>query len=52
MSVVTLAATQMACSWDLDDNIAGITNRGMLEDILNVPVLHEIAHGQRELALG
>ena len=35
-----------------EGDIAGITNRGMLEDILNVPVLHEIAHGQRELALG
>ncbi len=31
-------------------DIAGITNRGMLEDILGVPVLHEIAHGQTELA--
>lgn len=34
-----------------EGDIAGITNRGMLEDILNVPVLHEIAHGQRELTL-
>jgi dethiobiotin synthetase len=32
-------------------DIAGITNRGMLEDILNVPVLHEIAHDQREMVL-
>ncbi len=32
-------------------DVAGITNRGMLEDILNVPILHEIAHGQRELVL-
>ena len=34
-----------------ESDIAGITNRGMLEDILNVPVLHEIAHGQSELTL-
>lgn len=33
-------------------DVAGITNRGMLEDILNVPILHEIAHGQRELMPG
>ena len=32
-------------------DIAGITNRGMLEDILGVPVLHEIAHCQGELNL-
>ncbi len=31
-------------------DVAGITNRGVLEDILQVPILHEIAHGQRELA--
>ena len=35
----------------VEGDIAGITNRGMLEDILNVPILHEIAHGQRELVL-
>ena len=34
------------------EDVAAITNRGMLEDILGVPVLHEIAHGQRELVLG
>ena len=33
------------------DDIAAITNRGMLEDILGVPVLHEIAHGQQTLEL-
>ena len=32
-------------------DVAGITNRGMLEDILNVPILYEIAHGQREIVL-
>ena len=31
------------------DDIAAITNRGMLEDILGVPILHEIAHGQQSL---
>ena len=31
------------------DDIAAITNRGMLEDILGVPILHEIAHGQQTL---
>ncbi len=36
----------------VESDVAGITNRGMLEDILNVPILHEIAHGQRELVLG
>ena len=35
----------------VEADVAGITNRGMLEDILQVPILHEIAHGQRELAL-
>ena len=30
-------------------DIAGITNRGMLEDIFGVPILHEIAHGQQSL---
>ena len=35
----------------VEADVAGITNRGMLEDILNVPILHEIAHGQREIAL-
>ena len=34
------------------DDIAAITNRGMLEDILGVPVLYEIAHGQQTLKLG
>ena len=33
------------------DDVAAITNRGMLEDILGVPILHEIAHGQQTLAL-
>ena len=33
------------------DDVAAITNRGMLEDILGVPFLYEIAHGQRELLL-
>ena len=33
------------------DDIAAITNRGMLEDILGVPVLYEIAHGQQTLEL-
>ena len=32
-------------------DIAAISNRGMLEDILGVPVLHEIAHGQGKLVL-
>jgi dethiobiotin synthetase len=32
-----------------ENDVAAITNRGMLEDILNVPILGEIAHGQREL---
>ena len=32
------------------DDIAAITNRGMLEDILGVPILHEIAHGQQALS--
>ena len=32
------------------DDIAAITNRGMLEDILGVPILHEVAHGQQALA--
>ena len=31
------------------DDIAAITNRGMLEDILGVPILQEIAHGQQAL---
>ena len=31
------------------DDIAAITNRGMLEDILGVPILQEIAHGQQTL---
>ena len=35
----------------VEADVAGITNRGMLEDILNVPILHEIAHGQREIVL-
>ena len=30
-------------------DIAGITNRGMLEDIFGVPILYEIAHGQQSL---
>ena len=34
------------------DDVAAITNRGMLEDILGVPVLHEIAHRQAALDLG
>ena len=34
------------------DDIAAITNRGVLEDILGVPVLHEIAHGQETLEPG
>ena len=34
------------------EDVAAITNRGMLEDILGVPILHEIAHGQRELRDG
>ena len=33
------------------DDIAAITNRGMLEEILGVPILYEIAHGQAVLAL-
>ena len=33
----------------VEADVAGITNRGMLEDILNVPILYEIAHGQREI---
>ena len=32
------------------DDIAAITNRGMLEDILGIPILHEIAHGQQALS--
>ena len=32
------------------DDIAAITNRGVLEDILGVPILHEIAHGQQALS--
>jgi dethiobiotin synthetase len=31
---------------------ATTTNRALLEDLLNVPVLFEIAHGQRSLELG
>jgi dethiobiotin synthetase len=31
------------------DDIAAITNRGMLEDILGVPILYEIAHDQQTL---
>jgi dethiobiotin synthetase len=34
------------------EDVAAITNCGMLEDILGVPILHEIAHGQRELRDG
>ena len=33
------------------DDIAAITNRGILEEILGVPILYEIAHGQAVLAL-
>lgn len=33
------------------NDVAGITNRGMLEDILNVPILHEIAYGQKAINL-
>ena len=32
------------------EDIASVTNRGVLEEILGVPILHEIAHGQRDLA--
>ena len=32
-----------------EKDVAAITNRGILEDILNVPILCEIAHGQQEL---
>ena len=35
-----------------ESDVAGITNRGMLEDILNIPILHEIAYGQHDLLLG
>ena len=31
------------------EDIASVTNRGVLEEILGVPILHEIAHGQRDL---
>ena len=32
------------------EDIASVTNRGVLEEILGVPILYEIAHGQRDLA--
>ena len=32
-------------------DIATTTNRAMLEDLLDVPVLFEITHGQREIAM-
>jgi dethiobiotin synthetase len=34
-----------------DEDIATTTNRAMLEDLADVPILFEIAHGQRELPL-
>ncbi len=34
-----------------DDDLATTTNRAMLEDLAGVPILFEIAHGQRALPL-
>lgn len=37
---------------DEPDDVAGHTNRSILEDLLEVPMLFEIGKGQRELVLG
>ena len=58
LTVESVRASGCACAGiilnhatSVEADVAGITNRGMLEDILNVPILHEIAHGQREIML-
>jgi len=33
------------------EDVAALTNLGVLEDLFQIPVLYEIAHGQRELVL-
>src|SRR5205085_2601947 len=33
------------------NDIAATTNRGILEELVNVPILHEVAHGQPEISL-
>ncbi len=35
-----------------DDGIALATNRGILEDLTDVPILFDLAHGQSEITLG
>jgi dethiobiotin synthetase len=59
-TLLTLAAIRargLACAGLIlnrptaDDDLATTTNRAMLEDLAGVPILFEIAHGQRELPL-
>jgi dethiobiotin synthetase len=60
LTVAAIRATGLACAGLILNHVAppeeipGIaetTNRAILEDLLDVPILFEIAHGQTELAL-
>jgi dethiobiotin synthetase len=54
----SIAARKLPCAGlivnhvaSANDDVAAITNLGVLEDLFQIPVLYEIAHGQRELVL-
>jgi dethiobiotin synthetase len=58
LTVRAIQSRELECAgiiWnnmDAGEDVAATTNKSMLEDILEVPILFEIARDQRELVLG